>query len=266
MFDLFIQYPFLLRALLAAVLIGGVCGAVGSFVVFNRMSFFADAVAHSALTGIAVGILFNVMPFWTAILVGLLVAVGVVFLKNSGRFSTDTVLGIFMPSAMALGIVLMSFKSGYAPDLMSFLFGSILSVSWTDLLIELVIGGVALGVMIKFYWPLLYYSFDREAAVAAGIDVDRLEYLFVIVLSAVVVASLQVVGIILVGAMIVIPAAAAKNIGKSFGQVVWAGGAIGLLGSLLGLLLSISYDLSTGSVIVLVLVFLFIITYIFRRK
>lgn len=266
MFDLFINYPFLLRALLAAVLIGGICGMMGAFVVFNRMSFFADAVAHSALTGIAVGVLLNIVPFWTALIVGVLVAVGVVYLRNTGRFSTDTVLGIFMPVAMALGILLMSFKQGYVPDLTSFLFGSILAVSWNDIWIELVVGGLAVMFLYKYYWRLLLMLFDQPTAVAIGVKVQWLEYLFVILLSIVVVASLQVVGIILVGAMMVIPAAAAKNLAVNFQQVVWYGGIIGILGGMIGLVFSIKLDLSSGSAIVLTLMLLFLISFIWRKK
>jgi len=266
MFELFLHYPFLLRALLAAGLIGGICGLVGSLVVFNRMSFFADAVAHSALTGIAIGILLNIAPFWTAVTVGVLVALGVVAIKNSGRFSTDTILGVFMPVAMALGIVLISFKDGYVPDLTSFLFGSILAVSWTDLIIEMVIGIMVVGLLTKYYWAMLFTSFDRATAQAAGVKVDWLEYLLVVLLSVVVVASLQVVGIILVGAMVVIPAAAAKNWARSFWQVMWGGALIGIIGGWLGLFLSIEYDLSSGAAIVLTLMAIFIITFIFRKK
>jgi len=256
----------LLRALLAALIIGVVGAALGVFVVFNRMSFFTDAIAHSALTGIAIGVLFNVTPFWVALVFGVLVGLGVVYLKNSGRFSSDTVLGLLMPFSMALGVILISLKPGYVPELLSYLFGSILAVSWSDLWFEMLVGGVALIWLGFNYQPLLHMSFDRESAQASGVNVVWLEYIFVAILSAVVVASLQVVGIILVGALIVIPAAAAKNLARSFSQVLWLAIVIGILSGGLGLFFSLWLDIASGPAIVVMAMLIFVITFVVRRK
>ncbi|MFA4931090.1 MAG: metal ABC transporter permease [Patescibacteria group bacterium] len=266
MWEAFIQYPFLQRALLASVLVGIICALLGVFVVFNRMAFFVDALAHSALTGIAMGILIGITPFWTALIFGIGVAVGVVYIRNKGKLHTDTVLGLFLPVAMALGILLLQLKSGYTPDLMSFLFGSVLSVSIIDLII---IGVVGIGAMVWLYFyyrDLVWLAFDRESALVSGVKVVWLEYILMIALAVVVIASLQVAGIILVGAMVVIPAVAAKNLARNFSQVVYYSVAFGLLGSVVGMFLSYIFDLSSGAIIVMTLAGIFLVTFIIRRE
>ncbi|MBU0648336.1 metal ABC transporter permease [Patescibacteria group bacterium] len=266
MFETFLQYPFLQRAMLAAVLVGLICALMGVFVVFNKMAFFVDALAHSALTGIAIGILIGVAPFWTALVFGVLVAVGVVYIKSKGKIETDTALGLFMPFAMALGILLLQLKSGYTPDLMSFLFGSVLAVSWIDLIIILVIGILSLGWLYTYYKDLVFMAFDRESALVSGIKINQMDYWLMVLLSMVVIASLQVAGIILVGAMIVIPAASAKNIARNFREVVVYSGIIGLVGSVTGMILSYVFDLSSGAVIVMTMVGIYLVTFVLRRN
>lgn len=266
MIEAFIQYPFLQRALLASVLVGIVCALMGIFVVFNRMAFFVDALAHSALTGIAIGILMGIAPFWTALFFGLAVAVAVVFVRNKSRLNIDTALGLFLPFSMALGILLLQLKQGYTPDLMSFLFGSVLSVSISDLIIISVIGVIAVGWLYIYYRDLVYMAFDRESALVSGVKVGWLEYCLMIILAAVVIASLQIAGIILVGALVVMPTAAAKNIAGNFKQVVVYSLLIGFVGSVVGIMLSYVLDLSSGAVIVMTLMGIFLVTFVFRRE
>lgn len=266
MIEAFLHYPFLQRALLASVLVGGICAIMGVFVVFNRMSFFVDALAHSALTGIAIGVLIGVTPFWTALMFGILVAVGVVYIRSKGKLNTDTVLGLFLPFSMALGILLLQIKGGYTPDLMSFLFGSILSVSIFDLIVVTIIGLISVVWLYYYYRDLIYISFDRESAIVKGIKVIWLEYILMILLALVIIAGLQVAGIILVGALVVMPAASAKNIARNFKEVVIFSVLFGLIGSMAGILLSYTLDLASGAVIVMTLTVLFAVTFIFRRR
>lgn len=266
MIESFLHYPFLQRALLASILVGFICALLGVFVVLNRMAFFVDALAHSALTGIALGILIGFSPLWTAVVFGVAVAVGVVFLKNRGRISADTALGLFMPFSMALGIFLLQLKSGYSPDLLSYLFGSILAVSWTDLAVLLAIGLVSIVFVYHYYSDLIFLSFDRDLAYVAGVRVAWLEYLLMIILGVAVIASLQVAGIVLVGALVVIPAAAAKNIAKNFWQVVVYSILFGLLGSISGLVFSYIFNVASGAMIVLCLVGIFLVTTFSGRR
>lgn len=266
MFEAFWQFPFLQRALVAVILVGLICAALGLFTVFNRMSFFADVIAHSALTGIAIGLLINVLPFWTALVFGVLIAWTVGFLKNKGKINNDTLLGLFLPFSMALGILLMQLKKGYTPDLMSFLFGSILTVSSYDLLIELTVV-LVVGLWLRYnFKKLVFLSFDRDSAKVSGIDVERLEYWFMILTAIVVVASLQVAGIALVGALIVVPVVTAKNIAKNITQTWWLSIVFGVSSGIVGLIISYIFNVASGATIVMVSMFLFLSTFVFRRR
>jgi len=266
MFEAIIQFPFLQRALIAAVLVGLMCSIMGVFVVYGKMSFFSDAIAHSALAGIALGLVIGVSPFWSAMLFGVIVAVMSVYLKNNAKLNIDTVLGLFLPFSMALGILILGFRESFTPDLISFLFGSILSVSTNDLIIVFVVMCFSLLWIYFNYRNVLFMVFDRDLALSSGVNVDKIEYYFMILMSLVVVSSLQVVGIVLVGGLIVIPAAAAKNVAKSFGQMIWVSGLFGVLSGVLGLVLSYYLDVASGSSIVIVAMGIFVISFLFRRK
>jgi len=265
MFEAVLHFPFLQRAIIAAILIGFLCSIMGVFVVAGKMSFLADAVAHSALAGIALGILWGVNQFWAAMLFGVVVAILTVYLKNNGRLNFDTILGLFLPFSMALGILLLGLRKEYTPDLMSYLFGSILSVSWWDIIIIMVLLLVAIGWLIFNYRKMLFLVFDRDLALASGVNVKVVEYVFMMLMSMIIVASLQVVGIVLVSGLIVIPAAAAKNWAKSFWQMTWLSGAIGIASGLIGLTLSYYLDVASGSTIVLVAVIIFVWSFIWHR-
>ncbi len=266
MLEVIWQYPFLQRALIAALIVGLVCSVMGVFVVFNRMAFFADAVAHSALAGIAIGLLAGVSTFWSAMVFGIAVALVSIYLKSKARLNIDTVLGLFLPFSMALGILLLGFRGNYTPDLVSYLFGSILSVSWLDIVVMIVLTIVAFFWLRLNYKKMLAIVFDRDLAYASGIKVEYTEYVFVILMSMIVVASIQVVGIVLVGGLIVIPAATARNVVKSFGQMIWMSGIFGILSGLLGLILAYYLDIASGSAIIMIAMGLFIISFIFRSK
>lgn len=266
MLEAFIQFPFLQRAMLAAVLVGLLCGIMGVFLVFNRMSFFADAIAHSALTGIAIGLILGVAPFWAAMVFGLLVAVATVYLKDRAKLNIDTVLGLFLPFSMAIAVLLLGLRKSYTPDLLSYLFGNILAVSSPDLIIVATLLVISLFWLKFNYQKMLAVVLDRDLAVAAGIDVIRLEYIFMAIMSLIVVASIQVIGIILVGGLLVIPAAAAKNIATSFWQLIIIAGVIGVLSAVLGLILSYVLDIASGSAIIVVASLIFIGTFLMRKK
>lgn len=262
----FLEFPFLQRAMLAVIVVSLVCAVTGVFVVMGRLAFFTDTIAHSALTGIALGVLLGINPFWSALVFGLLVAFGVVYLKDKGRLNTDTALGLFLPFAMAVGILLLQIKHDYTPDLMSYLFGSILAVSLIDILLEVIIAIVILVWIYRNYQQLLYVSFDRESAWAAGVSIRKVEYAMMALTSMVVVASLQVAGIALVGALIVIPAASAKNVASSFKEVIGWSILFGVLSGVIGLVMAVVLDVSGGAAIVITAMMIFLISFVFRKK
>lgn len=261
-FSQLIYYPFWQRALLAAGCLGLIYGLWGTVVVARRMAFFADAISHGALTGIAIGVLLNIAPVWLALVVGIGIAVLSMYIKNRTRLNFDTVLGLFLPVAMALAVILLSFKRGYVPDLMSFLFGNILAVSWSDLWLQLLVGFLSLVWFFASYKKWLLMSFDRGLAVAAGVKVDWEEYALAVLLSLVVVVGIKAVGVILVGALLVIPAVAARNMAGNFKQMVVYSGLIGILSGWLGLLAAAWLDLPSGAAIVVVAMLIFVLSLI----
>lgn len=256
-----IYYPFWQRAFLAALWLGLVYGLWGSVVVARRMAFFADAISHGALTGIAVGILLGVAPIWLALVVGVVIAALTVYIKNRTKLNFDTVLGLFLPFSMAMGVILLSLKKEYVPDLISFLFGNILTVSWSDLWLQMVLGLLSIVWLFVNYRKLILQSFDRGLAVSLGVNVEKEEFVLSILLSLVVVAGIKAVGIILVGALLVIPAVAARNIAKNFRQMMVFSGVIGMLSGVLGLVVAAGLDLPSGAVIVVVSMLLFLVSF-----
>ncbi len=261
-----INYPFWQRALLAACWLGLVYGLWGSVVVARRMAFFADAISHGALTGIAMGILLGVMPIWVALLVGVLIAVMTVYIKNRTKLNFDTVLGLFLPFSMALGVILLSFKREYVPDLMSFLFGNILTVGWNDLWLQIFVGlGSILWLLIN-YRKIILQSFDRGLAVSLGIEAEKEEYYLSILLSLIVVVGIKAVGIVLVGALLVIPAVTARNMAKNFRQMMILSGVVGVVSGVIGMAGAAWLDLPSGAVIVVVSMLFFILSFFMVKK
>ncbi len=261
-----LHYSFWQRALVAVCCLGLIYGVWGGMVVAKRMAFFSDAISHAALTGIAIGLLVGWNPVGLAMVVGVIVALLTIFIKNRTKLNFDTVLGLFLPLAMALGVIILSFKSGYVPDLMSYLFGNILAVSWSDLWLQLVIGVVSLVWLIFNYRKMVLLSFDRGLAQAAGIEVEKEEYILAVLLSLVVVAGIKAVGIILVGALLVIPAMAARNLAVNFKQMLVFSGLIGVLSGIIGLVLAAWLDWPSGASIVVTAAVIFFLSLLKLKK
>ncbi len=253
-----LSLPFFQRALAAGLAVGLVTSFLGVFVVLRRSAFFGDAVAHASLAGVALGIVTGLPPLATAAGVG----IGIGFLLNrvekKSRLPIDTILGFVLPFFMGAGILILSLAPGYQPELLSYLFGSILAVSPASLA---VIGAIALAVtplMLRLRRDLVFVTFDPDGARVQGIHVDRLLVLYQVLLAAVVVASIRVVGIVLVNALLVIPAAVAKLLGRSLRQMFVLAPAVGLVSVLAGLVVSYRLDLPSGPAIAVVAGLLFL--------
>ncbi len=260
----FMQYPFMQRALISGTVIGVICSFIGVFVILNKMSFFANAVAHSSLAGIAIGFFMGLNPMVTAVIFGVIVGILVAFLKNRSVLSVDTIIGIFLPSSMAIGILVISLIEGYKPDLLSYLFGNILAVDRLYLYLSLGLGVlvlILLGILFRRYISI---TFDRELAKIQGINVELYDYLFIILLSITVIISTKIVGIILVSALVVIPPASSKNISSNFFQMVVFSIVFGFISSTVGLFLSYYLNLASGATIIMVSVLIFLITFFLK--
>ncbi|MDZ7838956.1 MAG: metal ABC transporter permease [Actinomycetota bacterium] len=261
----FLTYPFLQRALVSGLIIGIACSLIGVFVVLQKMSFFANAIAHSSLAGIALGFLLGINPIVSAVIFGIIIAVLVAYLKNRSTLSVDTIIGIFLPTSMAIGVLIIGLIKGYKPDLLSYLFGNILAVDTFYLYLSLGLGLAVIIILAIFFKPYMFITFDRELAALQGVRVAVYDYLFIIMVAATVIISTKVLGIILVSALIVIPAASSKNISSNFTQMVIFSVLFGFVSSLSGLVLSYVFNLASGATIIMVSAAIFFITLPIKR-
>ena len=245
-----LAYPFMQRALLTGILIGVMTSLLGVLVVLRRSAFFGDAIAHASRAGVAVGVLTGWHPLLTATGVGVGIAMSLHVMERHTRLALDTVLGFILPFFMAIGVLLLSLKPGYQPELMSFLFGSILTVSQAHLLLIAVITLVVLGVFLRFRPQLIFATFDEEAAQLSGIRVGLILTGYYILLALVIIASIRAVGIILVNALLIIPAATAKMLSRSLAHMFIFTPLLGVLSVAGGIIGSYHLDLPSGPAIV----------------
>ena len=247
-----LEHAFFVRALVAAAIVGVVCAVVGSYVVLKGLAFIGDAISHAAFPGVVVAFIFK-LPFLLGAGVAAVVtalAIGVV--SRRGRLRTDTAIGVLFAGTFALGVFLFSTIEGYVGDLFGFLFGYLLSTTPEDLLGLVILGGAVLALVAILWKELLYATFDPLGAAASGLRVDWLETLFLSIVAVTIVISLQAVGIILVVAMLVTPAATAQLLTVRFGRMMTIAVVVGVTAAVSGLYLSFWLDVASGATIVLV--------------
>jgi zinc transport system permease protein len=262
--DLFTT-PYLLRALIASVLVSAVAGYYGVFIVQRKLGFLASGLAHASFGGVALGILLSLPPLTVALPFAVLVAVAIKWVQDMGKLSSDTSIGIFFSVSMALGIIFLSLTKHYSTDAFSYLFGSILFIRWLDV----AAAGVLL-VMAVLSFPLWgswgYSSIDSDLASVDGLKTKRNDYLLFVLMAITIVVSIKIVGIVLIGAFAVIPAAAARMVSRRLSTMTILSVLIGVIGSILGLLVSLQFNLPTGPAIILVQTVIFFVLLAFRKK
>jgi len=256
---------FMQRAMIAGILLGAVSGFLGVFVVQRKISFLGSGLSHAAFGGIAMGIFLGVEPMFLAIPFTLLIAVLMVFLKKKADISADTSIGILFSVAMAIGIIFLALNENYSADAYSYLFGSILNVSAIDLAVVAALS-LIIAVIGKIYWGRWAYStFDMELARTSKLPVETDEYILTLLISLLIVVSIKVVGMLLLGAYLVIPAATARIVSRTFFQMSVLSIVIGAVSSIGGLILSYFVDLPSGAVIILLQAILLIVLLIAKR-
>lgn len=253
------SYDFMVRALLAGLVIGLLCPAVGVFLVMRRYAFMADTLAHVSLAGVALGMILGVFPSLTTLGVTLAAAVGVERLRATGRLHGEAVLALMLSTGLALAVVLISLARGFNVDIMGYLFGSILTVGPGDLLLILAVGAVALALLSFFYKELFFISFDEECARVAGLPVDRLNVLFILLVALTVTIATRVVGILLVSALMVIPVLTAQLFSGSFRRLFRLSLVLGVTVCFWGLILSYHLGTAPGGSIVLLAAAVFVL-------
>lgn len=259
------QYDFLQKALITSVIVGIICGVIGCFIILRGMSLMGDAISHAVLPGVAISYLLGINFFIGAVVTGLLTALGIGFVSQNSRIKNDTAIGILFTSAFALGIILISFLRS-SSDLYHILFGNVLAVRPSDMWMTLIIGIIVLGAIYLFYKELLVTSFDPTMAAAYGLSTRLVHYLLMTMLTLVTVASLQTVGIILVVAMLITPAATAYLLTNRLSRMILLSAGFGTISSIVGLYFSFTYNLSSGASIVLVATALFALVFVFSPR
>ena len=255
----FFKFAFMQRALLAAVLTGTLCSVIGVFVVVKGFSFIGAGIAHASFAGVTLGFLIGVYPLVPALLFSLLMVFFVGWVTRRGELKLDISIGIFFAFTMALAILFIGLMKGYQAGVYGYLFGDILSVTSVDLWLITVIFVFVLAVVGLLYKELQFITFDQEMAEACGLPVTFLYYLLLVLIALTVVVSLKAVGVILVFALIVTPAAAAYQLVHRLTPMIVISAAIGAGGSVAGLLLSYIWDVPSGATIVSVLTLIFLL-------
>lgn len=260
-----LTYGFLQRALLAGLVASCLCGVLGFFVVLRRLSFIGVGISHSALGGVALGVLLGIEPVVAAAVFAALVAWSIGWLGTAARLHEDTAIGVMFSAAMALGVILLSFSTQYQSDLLSYLFGNILAVSRSDVWLLVGMAAVVLAGTALVFKELLFAAFDEEVARASGLPVQFLDYFLLTALALTVVVAMRVVGLVLVEALLVIPAAAAYQLARGYkGMLAWAV-ALASGGTVLGLVSSYQWNTPAGATIVVVQTVLFLLALASRR-
>ena len=256
---------FFARAIIAGCGVAAVAGPLGSFVIWRRMAFFGDTLAHSALLGVAAGFAFGIGGNAGIVAVCLGVAVLLVTLRRDRRLAGDTVLGILSHGALASGLLALAFIGGGKVDLQALLFGDILAVTPSDIA-WIYGGGAAVGAALAWLWrPLLAATVDEELATVEGVPVGAAGFAFMIMLAAVVALSMKVVGVLLVTALLIIPAAAARCLARSPERMALLASATGCLAVVWGLSASLAFDAPSGPAIVVAALALFALAVLFVR-
>jgi len=245
-------FPFMQRALAASLIVGVICAVVGAFVVWKSLSFIGDALAHSSFAGVALAFVLGQNIYLGAAIAAVATALSISFLSRSGKISADTAIGVLFAFMFSLGVVVMSRAQNYAVDLFSFLFGNVLGVAPEDLLLILAGGVLVVGTIVLLFKELFFVAFDPVMAEATGLPVAPLQYLLLVLIGVTVVVSMRAVGIVLVVAMLVTPAATASLLTRRFWRIMLVGALLSMAASVIGLYASYYASVASGGAIVLV--------------
>jgi zinc transport system permease protein len=251
---------FFTRAILAGMGVALVAGPLGCFIVWRRLAYFGDTLSHAALLGVALAFLFEINITLAVFGVSACVSIALLLLQRRGTLSSDALLGLLAHSALALGLVALAFMTWIRMDLMGFLFGDILAVSKLDIAIIWLGGAVVLGILTLIWRPLFAATINRELAEAEGMNPERVNIIFMLLMAAVIAISMKIVGVLLITAMLIIPAATARRFSSGPEQMALLAAVIGSAAVIGGLFGSLEWDTPAGPSIVVAALFLFILS------
>ncbi len=255
------QFAFVWRAIGAMLIIAPLCAVLGVHVVNFRMAFFSDAISHSTFAGVALGVLWGLNPMFTLVGFGILAGLSITLVKDRSDLSSDTVISVILSATVAIGITVL-YAQKETRNLETYLYGSILAVSELKLFLLLVVGILIFLVMIPLFNRLLLISLNHHLAASRGVPVRGLEYIFSLILAVMVTFSIQVIGLFLVTAMLVVPAATARNLAGSMSGLFWVAVISSLIAGIAGILLSFYLNAPVGAATILISCIFFLFSWI----
>lgn len=258
------QYQFFTNALMASLLTSISCGIIGTYIVSKRIVFISGGITHASFGGIGIGYYLGINPIIGAAVFSVFSALGIEFFTKKANIREDSVIAIGWAFGMAIGIIFVFITPGYAPNLMSYLFGSILSVSYFDIFSLVILTVVIIVFFLLFYKPILFISFDEEYAKTHHLPIQFLKYTLISLVALTIVFNIRVAGIILVISLLTIPQTIANLYTKQFSKIILMSIIIGLFGTIFGLLGSYWFDIPSGASIIFFLVILLLILKIFK--
>lgn len=261
-----LQYNFMKNAFLGSIIISILFGLIGTMVVNNKMAFFSDALGHSALTGIALGVIFGIVnPVYSMLIFAVFFALGIYYVNSKRISSTDTVIGVFSSTAVALGIVILS-KGGGFNKYSDFLIGDILSITANEIIVLFGILIVTLILWFNIFNKLVLISVNHSLARSRKVNVKLYEIIFIMILAVIVTFCIRWVGLLIINALLILPAATARNIAKNMKQYVGISVLVSLISGITGLIASYYLDTASGSTIILVSAAIYFLSFIGSRS
>jgi len=259
-------YDFMIRAFAAGMIIAVLASVTGSFIVLRRYSLLTETLAHVALVGVAVGLLTGSNPVWVAVAVSIASAWVIEYLRSYHNLYSDSILAIFLSGSLALAIVIVSVAGSFNASLFSYLFGSILSVSREDLIVMALFGSLALALLLGLFKEFYFIAFDEEVAQVSGLRVRLLNFLLVSIVAVIIALSIRVVGTLLIGALMVIPAVSALRFRLGFARTIALAVLFAIISVAAGMILSFYFSLPSGATIVLAVLGIFIVSMVVNRR
>jgi manganese/iron transport system permease protein len=260
------QFAFMQRALMATLMVSVVSACIGTFVVLKGLAFIGDALAHASFAGVATAFVLGANIYLGALIAALVTALAIALVGGRARVSFDTAIGILFVGAFALGILIVSRQTNYTVDLFSFVFGNVLGVGHDDLVLIAIMGVVVVTVVVLFYRQFLFTAYDPTMAAASGVPVGIVQYTLLAMLAISTVVALKAVGIVLVVAMLVTPAATASLLVRRVHYIMALGAVIGAISSVVGLYVSYYAEVASGAAIVLTATVLFLLAFLFSPR
>jgi len=261
-----LAYDFMQRAFLAGIIIAILASISGTFIVLKRYSLISETLAHSALVGVAVGLVAGYNPLWIAVIVSVLSAWLIEYLRTSFSLYSDAVLAILLSGSLAIAVIIVSIGGAFNNSLFSYLFGSILSVSYEDVIVISIFGSICLAILLAFSKEFYFIAYDEEVAQTSGVRVKLLNFLLVSVVAVIIALSIRVVGSLLIGALMVIPTVAALQYKQGFMKTILISLVFAILSVVAGITLSFYFSLPSGATIVISVLMIFIVSLVINRR